>query len=55
LTPPLRENASEFLDETYPAISKGIGLLYGENFMILASTVFDPCDGQTDGRTVDSI
>jgi len=29
-----------------------MGLLYGENFVILASTVFDihPYDGRTDGR-----
>ena len=31
----------EFLDETYPAKTRGMGLLYGENWMILASTVFD--------------
>ena len=31
----------EFLDETYPAKTRGMGLLYGENCMILASTVFD--------------
>ena len=44
----------EFLDETYRAKTRGIGLLYGENFMILASTVFDwstrVTDRQTDGR-----
>ena len=32
---------TEFLDETYPAKTRGMGLLYGENCMILASTVFD--------------
>jgi len=34
---------SEFLDETYPAKTRGMGLPYGENFIILTSTVFyDP-------------
>ena len=32
---------SEFLDETYPAKSRGMGLLYGENCMTLSPTVFD--------------
>ena len=32
---------SEFLDETYPAKTRVMGLLYGENCMILTSTVFD--------------
>ena len=41
LVPLLRGNPSEFLDETYPVKSRGIGLLYGENCMILTSTVFD--------------
>jgi len=47
-TPPLfdtllGENSLEFLDETYPAKSRGMGLPYGENFMILTSTVlYDP-------------
>jgi len=50
LTPPLRENPSEFLDETYTIKSRGMGLArdgardgakYGENCMLLASTVFD--------------
>jgi len=26
---------SEFLDETYPAETRGMGLLYGENCIIL--------------------
>jgi len=30
----------EFLDETYPAKTRGTGLAYGENFIILTSTVF---------------
>jgi len=41
LTPPLRENPLEFLDETYTAKTRGMGLLYSENCMILASTVFE--------------
>jgi len=43
---------SEFLDETYPAKTRGVGLLYGENYMILTSTVFwtDP-PVWTDRRT----
>jgi len=32
---------SEFLNETYPVKIRGMGLLYGENCMILTSTVFD--------------
>ena len=35
-------NSLEFLDETYPAKTTGMGLPYGENFMILTSTVFVP-------------
>ena len=27
-------NPLEFLDETYPAKTRGMGLLYGENFII---------------------
>jgi len=43
LTPPLGGILSEFLDETYPAKTRGmeIGLLCGDNCMILTSTVFD--------------
>jgi len=46
LTPPLFDapaqgNPLEFLDETYPRKTRGMGLLYGENCMILASAVFD--------------
>jgi len=41
LTPPLRENPSEFLDETYAAKTRGMWLLYGDICMILTSTVFD--------------
>jgi len=50
---------SLFLDETYPAKTRGIGLPYGENFIILTSTVFlwytRVTDRQTGGQTGDSI
>jgi len=39
LTPPLRWNPLEFLDETYPAKTREMGLPYGENFIILTSTI----------------
>jgi len=44
-TPPLFDapaqgNPSEFLDKTYIAKTKGIGLLCGESCMILTSTAF---------------
>ena len=44
-TPPLfdaptRGNPLEFLDEAYPAKTRGMWLSYGENFIILTSTVF---------------
>jgi len=53
---PAHGTPSEFLDETYAAKTRGIELLYGENCIILTSTVFnDPpvwqTDRQTDGRT----
>ena len=61
-TPPLfdapaRGNPLEFMDETYPAKTEGIGLPYGENFIILTLTIsmIHPCDGQRDGHTDDSI
>jgi len=41
LTPPLGGIPSEFLDETYPVKTRGMGLLYSEHCMILISTVFD--------------
>jgi len=48
-------NPLEFLDETYPKKTRGMGLLYGENCMILASIVFHwstrVTDGRTDGQT----
>jgi len=34
-----------------PQKTTGMGLLYGENFVILASTVFDWSSRVTDGRT----
>ena len=37
---PVLGNPLEFLDETYPAKTRGMGLPYGENFIILTSTVF---------------
>jgi len=37
---PAQAEPLEFLNETYPAKTRGIGLLYGENCMILTSTVF---------------
>jgi len=40
LTTPLG-NPLKFLDETYSAKTRGMGLLYGENCTILASTVFE--------------
>ena len=55
LTPPLGGIPFEFLDETYPAKTRVIWLLYCENCMILASAVFDwstrVTDRQTDRRT----
>jgi len=44
----------EFLNETYPAKTTGMGLPYGENFITLTSTAFwliHPCAGQTDRQT----
>jgi len=38
---PAPGDPSEFLDETYPAETRGMGLLYGENCIILTSNVFD--------------
>ena len=47
---------SEFLDETYTAHRRGMGLLYGKNCMILTSTIFDwstrVMDRQTDGFAI---
>jgi len=52
---PLRGNSSEFLDETYQSKTRRMALLYGENRMILTSTVFAwitrVTDGGTDRRT----
>ena len=46
---------SEFLHETYPAETRGMGLLYGENCIILTSNAFDwstrVTDRRTDGQT----
>ena len=38
---PAPGNRLEFLDETYHAKTRGMGLTYGDNFIILASTVFE--------------
>jgi len=38
---PARGNPLEFLDETYPTKTTGMGLQCGEIFIILSSTVFD--------------
>ena len=51
LTPPLGGIPFEFLDETYTVKTRGMGLLYGENCMILTSTVFDWSTSVTDRRT----
>jgi len=45
---------SEFLDETYPAKTRGTGLPYGKKIAILTSTVYDWSIHVTDGRTSDS-
>jgi len=45
----------EFRDETYLTKLEGWDVSYGENFIILTSTVFVVTDRQTDGRTGDSI
>ena len=44
-------NPFEFLDETYHAKTKGMGLLYGENRLILTSTIFDWSTRVTDRQT----
>jgi len=52
---PLRGNPLEFLDETYPAKTRGTWLPYGENFIILTSTEYDPLVGQTDRQAIRAI
>jgi len=47
---PLGGNPLEFLDETYPAKTRGMILPYAENFIILTSTVFLWYTHLTDGR-----
>ena len=58
-TPPLFDATArggaplEFLDETYPAKTIGMGLSYGEDFNdpnFNRFAMIHPCDGQTDGR-----
>jgi len=41
LTPPLEGIPLEFLDEIYYAKTRGMKLLYGENCILLTSTIFD--------------
>jgi len=48
---PARGNRSEFLDETYPAETRGMGLLYGKNCIMLTSNAFDWSTRVTDGQT----
>jgi len=47
---PAQGSPIEFLDETYPAKIRGMGLPYGENCTILASTGFDWSNRVTDRR-----
>jgi len=55
LRPSLGGNPLEFRDETYPRKTRWMGLLYGENCVILALTVFGwstrVTERQTDRRT----
>jgi len=58
LDAPTRGNLLEVLDKTYPANTRGMGLPYGQKFHnpnINRFSIIHPCDGQTDGRTGDSI
>jgi len=48
---PCSGTPSEFLNETYPAETRGTGLLYGENCIILTSNAFDWSTRVTDGQT----
>ena len=60
---PLGGNPLEFRNETYPAKTRGMWLSYGENFIIITSTVFlwytrvtdERTDRQTYRRTGDGI
>jgi len=45
------EKPLEFLEESYPTKTRGMGLPYGGNFMILYWTIFDWSTHVTDGRT----
>jgi len=46
-------NPLEFLDETYPAKTRGMGLPHGKNFIILSSIVFSrPC---YNGRAIGTV
>ena len=47
---PRSRNPSEYLDETYPAKTRGMGLPYDQNCMIIINlTVFDGSTRLTDG------
>jgi len=48
---PALGNSSEFRDETCCRKTSGMGLLYGENVVIVASTVFDWSTRVTDRQT----
>ena len=52
------EDPLEFLTETYPAKTRGMGLPYGQNFIILTLTIFlwyhRLTDRETDRRTGDT-
>ena len=48
---PRLRTPSEFLDETYHAETRGMGLLYGENCITLTSNAFDWSTRVTDRRT----
>jgi len=50
--PPIGSNALEFLDETDPAKTRGMGLPFGKNFIVLTYPFLtDPPIWQTDVKT----
>jgi len=55
VTRPLGRNLLDFVDETYNANSRGMGLSCGENFIVQTPTVFDWSTRVTDGQTGNSI
>jgi len=52
LTPPLRGNPSEFLDETYAVNTRVMEISYDENCIILTLSVLDCSNCMTDGRAI---